>query len=135
MHRSGRGRRYAALLRERDAHWAGSRRQRGARWRQLSAELGISAESLRRWVSLAASHAPALGEPTPEFDLDYQDARSPGYRQLVADYNAWAAAAGARVVDYVAIRRRFTDAGPPASATGSARKRTRVWPRHRTCRR
>ena len=56
----GRGRRYAAPLRERVARWAGSRRQRGARWHQLSAELGISAESLRRWVSLAAPHAPAL---------------------------------------------------------------------------
>ena len=48
----GRGRRYPEALRERIARWAGVRRQRGARWRQLSSELGISAESLRRWGAL-----------------------------------------------------------------------------------
>lgn len=58
------------------------------------------------------------GEPTPELDLDYQAARGSGYRQLVADYNAWAAAAGARVVDYAAIRRRFADAGPAGLCNG-----------------
>lgn len=56
----GRGRRYPGPLRERVARWAGSRRQHGARWRQLSSELGISAESLRRWAALEVPRAPAL---------------------------------------------------------------------------
>jgi hypothetical protein len=56
----GRGRRYPGALRERVARWAGSRRQRGARWRQVSSELGISAESLRRWASIAVPRASAL---------------------------------------------------------------------------
>jgi hypothetical protein len=30
------------------------------------------------------------GEPTPELDVDYQDARNPGYRDFVTQYNAWA---------------------------------------------
>ena len=47
----GRGRRYPARLQERVTRWAGGRRQEGARWHQLSSEIGISAESLRRWVS------------------------------------------------------------------------------------
>jgi hypothetical protein len=56
----GRGRRYPGALRARVARWAGSRRQRGARWRQLSSELGISAESLRRWASIEVPRASAL---------------------------------------------------------------------------
>lgn len=56
----GRGRRYPEALRDRVARWAGARRQHGVQWRQLSSELGICAESLRRWVSLEAPRAPAL---------------------------------------------------------------------------
>ncbi|MBN1917457.1 MAG: hypothetical protein JW889_06070 [Verrucomicrobia bacterium] len=56
----GRGRRYPTPLRERVIRWAGARREHGARWHQLSSELGISAESLRRWVLLEAPAAPAL---------------------------------------------------------------------------
>jgi hypothetical protein len=57
-------------------------------------------------------------EPTPELELDYQDAHGSGYRQLVADYNTWAVASGERVVDYPAIRRRFADAGPGRLGNG-----------------
>ena len=56
----GRGRRYPAALRERIARWAGVQRQRGARWRQLASELGISAESLRRWGALEAPRTSML---------------------------------------------------------------------------
>lgn len=56
----GRGHRYPKPLRERVIGWARARRQRGARWHQLAREIGISAESLRRWVLLEAPCAPAL---------------------------------------------------------------------------
>jgi len=56
----GRGRRYPGPLRERVTRWADARRQRGARWRQLSSELGISTESLRRWASIEVPRASAL---------------------------------------------------------------------------
>lgn len=42
------------------AQWAGARRQGGAKWRQLSNEIGISAESLRRWASPEDLRTPAL---------------------------------------------------------------------------
>ncbi len=56
----GRGRRYPEALRERVARWAAARRQGGAKWRQLASEIGISAESLRRWASPEVLRAPAL---------------------------------------------------------------------------
>jgi hypothetical protein len=56
----GRGRRYPEALRERVARWAGARRQGGAKWHQLSSEIGISAESLRRWASPEVQRTPVL---------------------------------------------------------------------------
>lgn len=56
----GRGRRYPERLRERVTRWAGRRRQDGARWHQLSSEIGISAESLRRWVLQEVAGAPTM---------------------------------------------------------------------------
>jgi len=47
----GRGLQYPQSLRDRVARWARGRRQRGAGWRELAAEIGIAAESLRRWAT------------------------------------------------------------------------------------
>src|SRR5262245_12667008 len=47
----GRGRGYPQSLRDRVARWARGRRQRGAAWLKLAAEIGIAAESLRRWTT------------------------------------------------------------------------------------
>src|SRR5215510_12748937 len=47
----GRGRRYPQSLRDRVARWARRRREGGAGWLELAAEIGIAAESLRRWTT------------------------------------------------------------------------------------
>lgn len=47
----GRGRRYPQSLRDRVVDWASERRRRGAGWLDLAEEIGIAAESLRRWTS------------------------------------------------------------------------------------
>lgn len=55
----------------------------------------------------------AIEGGTPrELDLDYQDRHGQSYRDLVRDYNAWAAGAGQRAVDYDGIRAAFAAAGP-----------------------
>ena len=46
----GRGRKYAEDLRRRITAWCRQRRAAGARLRELSVEVGISAESVRRWL-------------------------------------------------------------------------------------
>lgn len=55
----GRGRRYPQSLRDRVARWARGRRQRGAGWLKLAGEIGIAAESLRRWTTRDES-SPAM---------------------------------------------------------------------------
>ena len=45
----GRGRRYPASLRERIERYVTARREFGYSWDSLSAELGIPAETMRRW--------------------------------------------------------------------------------------
>jgi hypothetical protein len=57
------------------------------------------------WDAIAGA-APA------ELGVDYQEQAAPGYADLVRDYNAWATSAGAREVDYTAIRAAFSAAGP-----------------------
>lgn len=47
----GRGVWYPDLLRVRIAAWARRRRSDGATLREVSAEIGVSAESLRRWTA------------------------------------------------------------------------------------
>jgi hypothetical protein len=57
----GRGRKYAADLRRRITAWCRQRRAAGAGLRELSVEVGISAESVRRWLMTAEeSDATAL---------------------------------------------------------------------------
>ncbi|MGH2907626.1 MAG: hypothetical protein ACRDKI_12785 [Solirubrobacterales bacterium] len=56
----GRGRRYADPLRDRMARWARDRRERGASWHEMAGELGIAAESLRRWASSDGQQQTAL---------------------------------------------------------------------------
>ena len=57
----GRGRWYPDALRERAARWARRRRAVGATWRELSAAIGLPAETLRRWTSTTTPAArPAL---------------------------------------------------------------------------
>jgi predicted transcriptional regulator len=57
----GRGLWYPDALRERAAAWARARREVGATWREISATVGLPAETLRRWTSAAARDArPAL---------------------------------------------------------------------------
>jgi len=46
----GRGRRYATELRDRIARYVAVRRDFGLSWDSLSAELGIPAETMRRWL-------------------------------------------------------------------------------------
>ncbi len=58
------------------------------------------------------------GQPTPELDVDHQDAIRPGYRQVVAGYNAWAPGAGYPVVDYPRIRERLATLGPAGLGNG-----------------
>ena|SRR5689334_19144682 len=47
----GRGLRYPQSLRDRVVRWARERRRRGAGWLELAVEIGIAAESLRRWTT------------------------------------------------------------------------------------
>ena len=57
----GRGRKYAEDLRRRITAWCRQRRAAGAGLRELSVEIGVSAESVRRWLMTAAeSDATAL---------------------------------------------------------------------------
>ena len=57
----GRGHWYPDALRERAAAWARGRRDVGATWREISAAVGLPAETLRRWTSTTARDAsPAL---------------------------------------------------------------------------
>jgi len=48
-HEPGRGKRYCAELKGRVTEAARSRRSEGAGWREISAEMGVAAETLRRW--------------------------------------------------------------------------------------
>jgi transposase-like protein len=56
----GRGRRYADPLRDRVVRWVRARRERGATWHEMAGELGIAAESLRRWASSDGKQQTAL---------------------------------------------------------------------------
>ena len=53
----GRGRRYPEALRQRIAGWARRRRGEGASLREISGDLGVSPEGLRRWSAAAAAPA------------------------------------------------------------------------------
>lgn len=53
-HEAGRGKRYPSDLKARITEWAQGRRGEGASWAQISGDLGIAFETLRRWC-LAAS--------------------------------------------------------------------------------
>jgi hypothetical protein len=53
----GRGHWYPDALRERAAAWARARREVGATWREISAAVGLPAETLRRWTSTTARDA------------------------------------------------------------------------------
>ena len=58
-----RGQWYPDALRARAAAWARAQRDVGATWREISAAIGVPAETLRRWTSTTArdaSHAHAL---------------------------------------------------------------------------
>jgi transposase-like protein len=54
-HAAGRGRRYAPELKVRIIEHAHGRRDAGASWAQISAELEVSCETLRRWCIEAAA--------------------------------------------------------------------------------
>jgi hypothetical protein len=58
----GRGRWYPTALRRRIAAWTRRRRDGGASWREIADDVGVSAESLRRWASteIVVAPAPAL---------------------------------------------------------------------------
>lgn len=57
----GPGRWYADALRGRIATWTRRRRDGGATWREIAADVGLPAETLRRWTSATARDArPAL---------------------------------------------------------------------------
>jgi transposase-like protein len=48
-HESGRGKRYSAELKARIIEFARARRADGASWSQISADLGVAFETVRRW--------------------------------------------------------------------------------------
>jgi hypothetical protein len=65
-----RGQWYPDALRERAAAWARAQRDVGGTWREISTAVGLSAETLRRWVattmrdaSLALVPIEIVGEP------------------------------------------------------------------------
>lgn len=53
----GRGQWYADALRERAGAWARTQREVGATWREISAAVGLPAETLRRWTATTARDA------------------------------------------------------------------------------
>jgi transposase-like protein len=50
-HEAGRGKRYPAELKARITEFARARRGEGASWTQISADIGIAFETLRRWCT------------------------------------------------------------------------------------
>jgi hypothetical protein len=59
----GRGLWYPDALRERAAAWARAQRDVGATWREISAAVGLPAETLRRWTSVTARDTSAVLVP------------------------------------------------------------------------
>jgi transposase len=56
----GSGRRFPAALRERIIAWTVERRARGAWWCELSRELGVPAQTLKRWATRRPDRALSL---------------------------------------------------------------------------
>jgi transposase-like protein len=56
----GRGRRFPAVLRERIVAWTAARRRRGDWWCELARELGVPANTLKRWSTPRAEEARPL---------------------------------------------------------------------------
>lgn len=56
----GRGRRFPAALRERIITWTVARRARGDWWCELSRELGVPAQTLKRWAAQRPDRALSL---------------------------------------------------------------------------
>jgi DNA-binding transcriptional regulator YiaG len=54
-HEPGRGKRYSPALKARIIEFAQSRRSEGASWAQISADIGVAFETLRRWCTGADS--------------------------------------------------------------------------------
>ena len=60
-HRPGRGKPYPAALKARIAEYVRSERSSGTTWTQLTSDLGVSGENLRKWSNYGAPQAcPAL---------------------------------------------------------------------------
>ena len=59
-HERGRGKRFPDELRRRAGEWIRTRRAEGATLREISDELGLCYETVRRWSELVASESTAL---------------------------------------------------------------------------
>lgn len=78
LKRDRRGFRFSAPLRREITAWIEVQRERGAWWCDLSRELGVSAETLKRWAEPVPKAAAAL------LPVDIVDAPPPGTVTLIA---------------------------------------------------